>query len=151
MREIFRDRLLLLLFIAVLITGCGLAYEIATDSFSIYGKPEVVYPSDLDKKGSEYDHYNVSVGFWKLPGSLVGFGEKNGGKLIRLTESDIKYQSVVYETNNQTDFIARASRDPRVRYIYPVYIGHIGFMNVTVGLPNNYTQTINKLSTCSTG
>ncbi|WP_148266582.1 hypothetical protein [Methanocella arvoryzae] len=146
MKELLQKYFLSIILIIVLSLTLTLTYEIITDRFYSYSKPEIVYPKDLDVKGIEYDHNNVSVVFWKLPGSIQGFGKKNGGMPIRLTEWNMQSQCIVYETENQTDFIERASKDPRVRYINPVYIGHLVPANVTVGLPS-----MNELSNLSAG
>lgn len=148
MKERLQKHFLFIILIIVLLFSVSLIY-VVYDSFRLYGKPEIVYPADFDKKGIEYDHKIVTVGFWKLPGSLERFGDKYGGKVYQVTEENIHLQSIEYETYNQTDFINRASKDTLVKYIHPIGIGHLTPMNVTTGLPASYIQLVDNRTTDS--
>lgn len=87
--------------------------------------PKAVYPADLERNGTEYVPGRITVNFWKLPQSLEEFGNKNGGKLVELTETDIRLLSVLYETDNMDEFINNTLKDPHVRSVEPVITGRI--------------------------
>jgi len=81
----------------------------------ISSMPSVKYPKDYD--GNDYVPNQVTVGFWRLPPSIEEFGEKYGGKTINVTETNLRLQSVIYETEDMDGFIDRASKDPYVSFI----------------------------------
>ena len=77
----------------------------------------MTYPEDYDRRGFEYVPNQVSVGFWRIPPSLEEFSARCGGKPIDLTESDLKFKWVLFETEDMNGFIDRASQDPYVRNV----------------------------------
>ncbi|ADC64416.1 peptidase S8 and S53 subtilisin kexin sedolisin [Ferroglobus placidus DSM 10642] len=84
-------------------------------------EPKVVYPEDLEKQGIKKGEIlnKVIVGFWKLPPSLDEFAAKHGGKLVEFNKADRALLTAYFETDNATEFIKSASKDPYVRSVAP--------------------------------
>ncbi|MGA9138655.1 MAG: hypothetical protein WBZ29_00415 [Methanocella sp.] len=77
----------------------------------------VTYPEEYDKKGWEYVPHQLMVGFWRIPPSIEEFSARCGGRPVNLTESDLEFKWVLFETEDMNGFIDRASQDPYVRYV----------------------------------
>lgn len=100
-------------------------YQFINKNNTIRSTPIVVDISALSRNGTAYVPDQVIVGFWKLPSSIESFGEKYGGKPVNLSENNLQSQSILFETQDVSNFINGVSNDPYVSYVNVNVIGHV--------------------------
>ena len=82
------------------------------------GTPVIHGLEYFNQNGWKYIPNKVSITFWRLPPSIDEFGSTNGGTLDNWTNAEsLSYQVAIYDADNVSDFIQRASSNPYVSNI----------------------------------